>query len=161
MVELVGTLVTAYGLLYAYGRAKGLREQLRDWWARIRREPRHATVHAPAAFASTGTLTADAYAKFQLGETLPIPEQLAQLENYVCELRGMFGLVNSNIARLDRAIEQSNAHADTVAAQALTDAKREIDRFGDRLDELQAVDLSVASIGVLITAVGVFLSFWA
>ena len=160
MVELVGTLVTAYGLLYAYGRAKGLREQLRDWWARIRREPRHATVHAPAAFASTGTLTADAYVKFQLDETLPIPEQLAQLENYVCELRGMFGPVNSNVARLDRAIEQANA-ADTVAGQALTDAKREIDRFGDRLDELQAVDLSVASIGVLITAVGVFLNFWA
>ena len=118
-------------------------------------------MHAPAAFASTGTLTADAYVKFQLDETLPIPEQLRNWRITCANCGAMFGPVNSNVARLDRAIEQANAHADTVAGQALTDAKREIDRFGDRLDELQAVDLSVASIGVLITAVGVFLNFWA
>jgi hypothetical protein len=40
-----------------------------------------------------------------------------------------------------------------AAAEALTDAKVELQRFGDWLNELQGVDLSVAVVGALITAV--------
>ena len=107
------------------------------------------------------TATVGGYAPFRLDATLPVPEQLALLENYVRELRGMFDPVNTKIAGLDRAIKQTKAHADTVAAQALAEAKAEIERFRDRLDELQAVDLRWAVRGVLITGVGVFLGFWA
>jgi len=42
-----------------------------------------------------------------------------------------------------------------------TSAKAEIKRFGDRLDELQAVDLRVAVVGVVITTVDVTLNFFA
>jgi hypothetical protein len=42
-----------------------------------------------------------------------------------------------------------------------TSAKAEIKRFGDRLDELQAVDLRVAVVGVVITTVDVALNFFA
>lgn len=38
-----------------------------------------------------------------------------------------------------------------AAAEALTDAKVELQRFGDWLNELQGVDLSVAVVGALIT----------
>ena len=41
----------------------------------------------------------------------------------------MFGPVNSAIERLDKAIEQAKEHADTAAAQALTDAKVELQRL--------------------------------
>ena len=52
------------------------------------------------------------------------------------QLPRMFGPVNSAIALLDKAIEEVREHADTAAAQALTDAKAEPNRFGDRLNEL-------------------------
>ena len=161
MIELVGTLVTAYGLLYAYGRTQGWAAQIGDWWAKIRGiSPRK---HTGAAFGSAGTLsvTAVGYEPLTLDAKLPLPEQLAQVENHVNKLGLRFGPLQADIARLDRAIEQAKVHGDTVATQVLADAKREIQRFGDRLDELQAIDLTWAVRGVLITALGVFLSFWA
>jgi hypothetical protein len=160
-VELIGALVTAYGLLFAYGRARGLPNRIRAWWAKIRGE-RQRVVIAPAPFGAGAEMgIPDVHVGFHLDAELSTPEQLAQLESYVRELRTMFGPVNSDIARLDRAIDQTRDHADTAAAQALTDAKTEITRFGDRLDELQAVDLRIAALGVVISAVGILLGYWA
>lgn len=87
-------------------------------------------------------------------------EKFAKLESYVRELRSMFGQVNSAITRLDKAIEQAKQHADTAAAYALTDARKELKRFGDRLNELQAVDLRIAAAGAFIMAAGYVLSYF-
>jgi hypothetical protein len=81
--------------------------------------------------------------------------------DYVRELRVMFGSANSAIERLDKAIEHTRDHADAAAAQALADAKIELQRFDQRLKQLQAVDLHWAAGGAFIMAVGYALSYFS
>jgi hypothetical protein len=159
-VQLLGTAVTGYGLLYAYGRAKGLPAQIRQWWARIRRKPRNIAIDAQPMKIRVEMGVPDVYIEFKLDQDAEVGDQLAQLEDYVRELRKMFGQVSAAIARLDKAIERAKTHADDAAAEALADAKAELKRFGDRLDHLQATDLRLAAAGAFIMALGYALSFF-
>lgn len=159
-VQLVGTLVTGYGLFYAYGRATGLAARLREWWANVRHKPRNIIIDAAPLLISVSLSAADVHVGFKLDENATIDEKFAHLEGYVRELRGMFGSVNAAIERLDKAIEQAKKHADTAAAQALTDAKVELQGFSDRINKLQAVDLSIAAVGAFIMAGGYALSYF-
>ena len=61
---------------------------------------------------------------------------------------------------LEKAIEQAKKHAETVAEQALNDAKVELRRFDEELKKLQAVDLSVAAAGAFIMSAGYALSYF-
>jgi hypothetical protein len=167
VVELLGTLVTAYGLAVAFGRTTGLlgrlRGRLRAFWLRITRQ-RHDIDIRPHGIGSTlagGIPTVEVHHPFQLDENTSVQLQLRQLANCVRELRQMFPPIITRIAELDAAIEHTKVRADTAAARALAEAKAEIDRFGKQLDQLQAADLTIAVVGVLITAVGIVLSFWA
>jgi hypothetical protein len=72
-----------------------------------------------------------------------------------------FGPVDSAIKQLEKAIEQAKEHADSVAAQALTDAKVELERFDAQLRQLQAVDLRWAAAGAFIMAAGYVLSYFS
>jgi len=159
-VQLVGTLLTGSGLFYAYARATRLPARLCEWWARVRHKPRNITIDAAPVLINVGMLGADVHVAFKLDENATVDEKFAQLEGYVRELRGMFRSVNSAIERLDKAIDQAKEHADTAAAQALTDAKVKLQRFGNRLDELQAVDLRVAAAGAFVMAAGYVLSYF-
>jgi hypothetical protein len=160
-VELVGTLVTGYGLLYAYGRATRLPTRLREWWNhRVRRKPRNTILSPASALISLGTFAPDVFIEFKLDENATADAKFAQLERHVRELRAMFGLANAAIQRLDKAIEQAKKHAETVAAQALDDAKVELRRFDEQLKELQAVDLRIAAAGAFIMAAGYVLSYF-
>jgi uncharacterized membrane protein YccC len=159
-VQLAGTLVTGYGLLYAYGRAKSLPARIREWWARIRRRPPR-NVSIGAHLSVEAQLSAEAHRPFTFDQNATTDEKLAQLETYVRKLRIMFdNPVKAEIARLDRAIDQAKEHANAAAEQSLTAAKVELQRFGDRLNELQAVDLSVAAAGAFIMAAGYVLSYF-
>jgi len=108
-----------------------------------------------------GMLSADAFIAFQLDENATPEEKFAQLEKYVRELRGMFGPVNSAIARLDKAIQAAREHADATAAQALLEAKAELERFDQELKQLRAVDLHWAAAGAFVMAVGYALSYFS
>jgi hypothetical protein len=161
LIEFIGAGVTAYGLFTAYSRTTRLPDRVREVWARIRRRRRHATAQIRTNLSATPTLTADVYAGFQLDEKRSLQLQLRQLESYVRELRSMFPRVQSDIAGLGRAIKAADAHAESVAAQALADARADLKQFGDQLDRTQAGDLRLAGVGACIAAVGIFLSFWA
>jgi hypothetical protein len=102
-VELVGTLVTSFGLFYAYGRATGLPARLRELWNRIRHGPRNITVDAAPMAISVGMGTADVVIAFTLDDKATDDEKFAAIQAYVRELRAMFGPVNAEIARLDKA----------------------------------------------------------
>ena len=161
-VELIGTLITAYGLMVAYGRIRGLPERLRELWRRVARRPAHVTGEMGATMvAAQMSASAEVEHNYRLDETAPVQLQLAQLLVYIRDSRTFIDEATNNIGRLDDAIDAASTHADDVAAQALTDARAEIDDLGRRLDEVQAADLSVAVVGVLITALGIALSFCA
>jgi len=159
-IQLVGTVVTGYGLLYAYGRAKRLPARLIAWFRRILHRPRNIVIGALPTIIKVDTGTADVNIEFKLDENATTEQQFAQLQTYVRELRGMFVPINAAIDRLDKAVEQAREHADTVAAQALTDAKTELQRFRDELNEIQAVDLRIAAVGAFIMAAGYLLSYF-
>jgi hypothetical protein len=160
-VQLVGTLVTGYGLLYAYGRATRLPARLREWWDRVRHRRRDATVNVPAMLSTAAMLDADAHRPFTLDEDATPDEKFAETQKYVRELRNMFAPVNFAIDRIDKAIEQARKHADTAAAQALTDARVELQRLRDELNQLQAVDLRIAAAGAFVMALGYALSYFS
>jgi hypothetical protein len=73
------------------------------------------------------------------GHESDVPLSLAQMLVYIRDLRTLIDSTRTDIARLDDAIESANAHADDVAAQALIDARAEIDAVGRQLDEVQAL----------------------
>lgn len=159
-VQLVGTLVTAYGLLYAYGRASRLPARIKGWWARIRRQRRDITIEVQTIPSSAGAFPPDVRVEFNLDASATTDEKLAELERYVRELRCMFTEVNFAISRLEKAIQEAKQHADAAAAQALADAKAELKRFGEQLNDLQAVDLRIAAAGAFIMAVGYVVSYF-
>ena len=103
----------------------------------------------------------DVVAQFGLDRTTSTDDQLTQLEAYVRELRRIIGPLPGQIQQLGTDIESARQYSDTTADRALTEARAEIERFGDRHDDVQAIDLRVAIAGVLITAVGVALSLVA
>lgn len=160
-VELVGTLVTGFGLIYAYGRATRLPSRLRELWDRLRHGPRIVSGGA-AVNIGVGTLaSADVHKRFTLDSNASDDEKFAAIEAYLREIRLMFAPINGAIERLDRAVKEAKEHANIVAAQALTDAKAEIERFDKELRQLQSVDLRYAAFGAFIMAVGYMLSYFA
>ncbi|WP_236723391.1 hypothetical protein, partial [Mycobacterium avium] len=150
--------VTGVGLLYAYGRATGVAARLRGWWRRLLHKSINASIDASLMGAGV-SMSGDVHIAFTLDENATTDEKFAQIQSYVRELRAMFGPINAAINRIDKAIEEAKKHADTVAAQALTDAKAEVQRLGARLNEVQAVDLRIAAAGAFIMAAGYLLSY--
>jgi hypothetical protein len=114
---------------------------------------------APSALVRVELLAPDVYTGFKLGENATADEKFAQLESYVQELRAMFGPPTAAIVRLGKAIEEAKKHADSVAAQALAEAKAALKQFDDELKALHAVDLRIAGVGAVVMAVGYVLSY--
>jgi hypothetical protein len=100
-----------------------------------------------------------------LDTTKPVDDQLAQLATYVRELRALFSPIGQQIVHLDRDIADVRQHAETEAAQALTDAKSHADKRLKDIDAEQTraevLDLRIAIVGLGITVVGLALALWA
>jgi hypothetical protein len=119
-VQLIGTVVTAFGLFYSYGRATRLPARLREWWERVRRKPRNITIAPPPALIRVELLAPDVYTGFKLGEDATTDEKFAQLESYVQELCAMFGPTNAAIVRLGKAIRYNFFAANRFAARCVS-----------------------------------------
>jgi hypothetical protein len=91
--------------------------------------------------------------------------QLGQLATHVRELPALFPLIGQQIVRLDRDIADVRQHAETMAAQALADAKSHADKRLEDIDAEQTraevLDLRIAIVGLGITVVGLALALWA
>lgn len=164
-VELVGALVTAVGLSYAYGRARHGERFLAEFWRaavdRIMRRPRAATVHVSGAIGATGTFSADAYAVFQLDRTAPREDQLDQLADFCRSTQTELATVRQQLTQHDRDISGARAHATEAAAQAHADAVAHLNGFESRLNSTASLDLRWAILGLIINSCGVALGFWA
>jgi len=98
----------------------------------------------------------------RLDRSLPVEEQLAQVERYINEtLAQEFKSVGVIMGRVRDELQQAKAESEKAIADAEAKAQKAIDDLTKRLDATQALDLSWAIGGLFITAVGVFLSYWA
>lgn len=161
ILQLVGALVTFLGLWHAYTRSKyGL--GLLPWLAS---KFRHRTVEMSGSTVveatGEGTAIVDAYPGFVLDTTLPIEGQLAQLADYVRELRLLFPSIGQKFSQVDRDIADARAHAESVAAQALGEMRREHQQIAADQDRTTVLDLRIAIVGLAISFVGTVLAFWA
>jgi len=169
VVQLIGAIVTWVGLWHAYTRARyGL--GLLPWIvSKLRRRGPDQTIAATGIASAEafgfGTLSADAYAPFALDMTKSVEDQLAQLATYVRELRALFPQIGQEIIRLDRDIADARQHAETIASQALSDAKGHVHKLLQDRDaeqtQAEVLDLRIAIWGLAITVMGVLLALCA
>lgn len=168
LLQVVGALVTAYGLVAAYGRARAWAPRLSDWGRGLRanfrrwlhRRQDHIISPAPAEFRfEMGT--PDVRIDFAPDASLSVGERLARLEAYVKNLPNQFTSVNQHLVKLGRDIDASREAAEATAQSAIADIRTQIAGLRGELDDHQAADLRVAAAGVLISAIGTVLGLWA
>ncbi|MFT8180665.1 hypothetical protein ACLXNF_24080 [Mycobacteroides chelonae] len=158
-IQLVGTIITAWGLAIAYGRAKKIPDQIRAWWHRKRSHPgRGHEIFVPGIDRTGGVGIPDTLGGFQLDRDKEVPDQLIQLEAYAHRLASSLRSIHLTVVQHGEDIEKVEKNSESRVRQALSEAKAEIKQFGDHLDELQAVDLKVAILGVAITVIGIGLA---
>jgi len=166
--QLTGALMAFGGLSYAYLRATygldiwGLLERWWAWWLRLWGKSTGFILTPTGALVGVGTLFADVVVGFRLDRTLRVEDQLAQVEKYINEelLLLRFPAIDKEIRQLRRDLEEARKLAEAAARQALADAEAKIEQLAARLDRSQVLDLRWAAGGLLITAVGTFLSYW-
>lgn len=162
VVQLIGALVTFVGLAHAYTRsAYGM--GLGRWiMSKLRRSDVQLTGEGLlVGMGGTGTASVDVYAPFSLDTGQPVEDQLAHLAEYVRELRAMFPLIGQQFIQLQRDVADARAHAESVAGQALADAKKHLDDFKADQTRTDVLDLRVAIFGLFISFVGTALALGA
>jgi hypothetical protein len=166
-IQVLGTFVTAYGFLYAYGRAlygdhwiSAFRKNL---WAKIAGKPR-PVARLDAQLTGRGRLDAkviDSHVDFRLDTHKPIDAQLEQLAENLRRQRREIAQLKSEIFGLQKLIEKASSDASGLASQTLANAMAEIDKLRDRLNKTRVVDLRIAIAGLVISACGLVLGYWA
>jgi hypothetical protein len=166
-VQLVGTLVTGFGLLYAWARATEFWghnwPHVKRLWGQLWGKPVHHHVYATDALAILAGFEADAWVGLgQLDRSSPVEEQLAQIERYInTQLPQQVQGLSQRIGDVRRELEEAQSRSEEAVKQARVDAQDAIDKLAARLDATQALDLTWAIVGLFITAGGILLSYWA
>ncbi|UAK34630.1 hypothetical protein K8O92_12765 [Nocardia asteroides] len=161
VVELIGTLITAAGLAYAWhkasGRLRGIVQAFNDWKANLRTISsgrRDVTVQATAAQAfafSEGAVVVTRSPAVDADR--PVAVQLRNLGEQVQAVRDDIRSTNERIDELRNAPKLSRQDVDNAVADALSDFKLE-------LDVLATKDLTVALIGIGTTATGIIVGMF-
>ncbi|WP_067573668.1 hypothetical protein [Nocardia acidivorans] len=159
-VELVGTLITGCGLVYAWNRLTGRFTRLRVGLAKLGAQVKGKLV-APGAIEARaitiggeGTLTASARAVYPVNSSAPLEDKVARLIEIVNALRADIDATN---ARIDVVRDSPVVTIETVGS-AVAEAV-------SGLEVVQAStalrDLGWAMFGILVTAVGIVLGMVA
>lgn len=162
-VELAGTLVTMYGLWFAWNRnsSRGLRQfirravasashRLRAVYVAITGRGRHSTVHAERMEVAVGLDAAAVVVKNGIDPGRPLAVQIQLLASWVTTLSNDQQDIRQQIAGLAGAIDRQAAVAESTTQQALSEL-----RSNARIDA--ATDLSIALFGIATTALGIVL----
>jgi hypothetical protein len=175
-LQVVGSLVTAIGLAGAYVRSRyGLtpsayvHQQVvrgNDWakgvWRRLLRKRRDINIDVGPMVITVnmGRPTIEVRTPpLKLDVTASVEQQLAQLAAYVNRINEKLPDFDRRIDKLTIDAESMKAEIANVEPQILAHIQAEIDALNKRLDIKQVVDLRWAILGVLITTVGVLLSY--
>lgn len=165
-VQLVGTVVTGFGLLYAYMRATRFwsvhRPRITRFWARLWRKPIGQRVEAIDHAFATDSLEIELFRGLELDRTLPMDEQLLQVQRYInTRLPQEFAALSDRIRQVRSELETANSRSQQAVDQARAEAQAAIDEMAARLDTTQSLDLTWAIVGLFITAGGILLNYWA
>lgn len=166
-VQALGALVTFFGLANAYVRAKydeTVWKWITDWairiWRTLLRKPRDVTIHAGTAHATFGVHGyASGYVTHNVDITLPLQEQIKRLADFVNRRSKESGEMGSMIRKLQHELEQVKDAASGLRRDLLAHIEAQIKQLDDRIDGIQALDLTWAIWGLLISFVGTVLSF--
>jgi septal ring factor EnvC (AmiA/AmiB activator) len=88
-------------------------------------------------------------------------QQLAQVEEYVNQRSERDSDFDTQFQELSIAIDELRTNISSTEANALAHIETQINALTERLDNMQALDLRWAIVGVLIAACGVAVSYWA
>lgn len=161
VVELVGTLVTAYGLFYAWQRLTGRiarwREQLARTGAEVKARltgKRDATVNATAATAVTAALSATARAEYPINTTGSVENQVARLIEITNALRADIDNVQGQIADVRDHPAVTMKSVETAIAESFSG-------FETTQTASTVRDLGWAIGGIGMTAVGIVIGIFA
>ncbi|WP_433754442.1 hypothetical protein [Nocardia sp. CA-135398] len=161
VLEFVGTLVTAYGLFYAWQRLTGRIARWREQFARIGTEVkarltgrRDATVNATAALAVAAGLSATARAEYPVDSTETLENQVARLIEITNFLRADIDATQGQIAHVRDHPAVTMEAVETAIADALSS-------FETTQTASTIRDLGWAIGGIGMTAVGIFIGFFA
>lgn len=161
VLEFVGTLVTAYGLFYAWQRLTGRIARWREQLARIGTEAkarltgrRDAAVNATAALAGAAGLSATARAEYPVDSTETLENQVARLIEITNFLRADIDATQGQIAHVRDHPAVTMEAVETAIADALSS-------FETTQTASTIRDLGWAIGGIGMTAVGIFIGFFA
>ncbi|MEU6184540.1 hypothetical protein [Nocardia sp. NPDC047038] len=161
VVELIGTLITAAGLFYAWHKASGRLSRIvrafNDWQADLRRVLRGRRQETVQAQGTDVIAVADAAAVVEPGPAVDtsksVPEQIQSLGEQIRAARIDLRNTNARVDGLRDAPKLGRDDVDNAVADALSDFKLE-------LDVLATADLTVALIGIGTTAVGIIIGMF-
>jgi hypothetical protein len=165
-VQLIGALVTGFGLLYAWARATRFWgrswPRIRGAWNRLWGRPVQANVYANATSAILIGGEADVWLGLGKLDGLPVEEQLARIDRYInTQLPPQVIGLSQRIRDVRRELKEAQSRSEEAVKQARADAQHAINQLAARLDATQALDLTWAIVGLFITAGGLVLAYWA
>ncbi|MBF6164849.1 hypothetical protein IU486_08690 [Streptomyces gardneri] len=162
VIELIGTLIAAAGLAYAWhkasGRLRSIVQAFNDWKANLRAilsGRRDVTVQATAAKAfafSEGAVVVTRSPAVDADR--PVAVQLRSLGEQVQAVRNDVRSTNERIDELRNAPKLSRQDVDDAVSEALSGFKLD-------LDVLATKDLTWALIGIGTTAVGIVIGMFS
>jgi hypothetical protein len=161
-IELIGTVITAFGLFNAQSRVTsgiGLGTRLN----RLLRRGKHPVTVSPGAanLRVNVATTAEGEIDFRLRDDLTPDEKFAELADEARSLRNAIRSAKNEITQLQLKVREASTKASEEAQNALDEARRYVETVRKQDDTAQKLDLTVAIWGVAITAIGVFVSFVA
>jgi hypothetical protein len=170
IVQLVGAVVTFGGLWTAWLRAKHgetirslgkrLAKRIAERVVRILGIPRGVVIPVEAASAIAIGSTAFFTLTFGIDRTKSTVENFERLVDFVNRLSGNTILqIEQQIDELRRDIKDARAHASDLASRTLAHLEQRIDYVQKELDTKQVLDLRWAIYGLLITVIGIGMSY--
>ena len=176
-LQIVGTVVTGFGLGDAYSRAKyevGLVSRLRrsttkigtrlgHWWAKVLGKSvdvRKGSATGGFTF-KQGTVRGAAPPLFVLNNDLLVDGRLEQLADKIREHDTMFRAIASYTGRLEATNSELRTFVTQSDAKVLDESKGEVRALRSMLASEQMRDLVLALCGLTITFVGTLLSYFA
>jgi hypothetical protein len=167
-IQALGALITFYGLGSAYVRAKHdqtvgawIKTRVERVLAKLFRRPRdNMTIHAPTAYGTFRFgMSASGLVTHNVDISLPLQEQIKRLAQFANNRAREAAEVVKKLGALERdfgKLEHGTAELERNLLEHMETQIRELD---NRLDSIQALDLTWAIRGLFISFVGTVLSF--
>ncbi|BBX38911.1 hypothetical protein X011_25580 [Mycobacterium tuberculosis variant microti OV254] len=165
-IQAIGALVTFYGLLRAYLRAtynQTVTERITSWvtkaWGRLLKLPQTITLSGIPSSAAFGRLgITQTPPPHNVDITQNLHEQIKRLAQYVHDRTDESSKMALDITKLTLEVDGVKDAVSELECKMREHTTSEIQAFDNKLDSKQALDLTWAIWGILVSFVGTVLS---